>query len=138
MRKENYRTKWSVYVMNGIPLKPNPIEIITEGTDFTRGKVLFQCDYCGTTFVADETQYIASIVDGTNEYFSIEHLIQCPLCNARVMSHSWHRYASLPPSISKELETVTLPNKKDKTNEKKISFWKKIFNLFSEVGSWIG
>lgn len=116
--------------MNTMPISENPVTIVNEGHDWERGNVLFLCQYCGTTFITDETQYSTTIVDGNDGYFSIHREVQCPLCRRSVRSYSRHKYSWYKDEPPRELETVSLPLLKSEIKKEKNSFWKKIRKFF--------
>lgn len=105
----------------------NPIEIVHEGANWKTGKVLFMCDYCGTTFIADETQYRVTIEDGEYGYFAVCREVHCPVCRAVAHTESKHRYAGYP---SKEVSDRLKEETEKIQGEKSISIWRRIKNFF--------
>lgn len=107
--------------------KENPIEIVHEGHNWETGKVLFLCEYCGSTFIADETQYYATIIDGEYGYFTVNRSVNCPVCGREANTYSKHRYAGYPSEeVSKKLKEET----EKIQGEKSISIWRRIKNFF--------
>ena len=116
--------------MNTMSISENPVTIVNEGHDWECGDVLFLCQYCGTTFIADETQYSTTIVDGNDGYFTIHREVRCPLCRRSVRSYSRHKYSWHKDEPPHELETVSLPPLNNEAKKEKSSFWKKIRKFF--------
>lgn len=104
----------------------NPIEIVHEGVNWKTGKVLFMCDYCGTTFIADETQYRVIVEDGEYGYFAVYREVPCPVCRAVAHTESKHRYAGHPSEEVSKTQKAEI----DQIIEEKNSFWKKIRKFF--------